>query len=198
MKLGYARVGTDEDNMTLQIDALRAAGVELIYEDKGLSGSAVIKPAYIDMVRSAQPGDEIIVWRLDRLSRSLGTLMIELEKFGRLNLGFRSLSEGIETISPEGRLFFQMVGAFRQFERDVIAERSNASDPGTGSERRPRGRPAVISDDQWSMVSALIAGDPPLSAADAAKLLGVSRQAVHKRLKAIAANQRRTVSNDTS
>lgn len=198
MKLGYARVSTDEDNLELQIEALRSAGVELIYEDKDVSGSAVIKPAYNDMVRSAQPGDEIIVWRLDRLSRSLGTLMIELEKFGRLNVGFRSLSENIETISPEGRMFFQMVGAFRQFERDVIAERSNASDPDRGSDRRQRGRPPVISDEQWSRVRTLIEGDPPISAADAAKLLGVSRQAVHKRLKAIAESQRLTVANDAT
>lgn len=101
MKLGYARVSTNEQNLALQIDALRAAGAERIYEDKGISGSMVLKPAYSDMLRDARPGDEVLVWRLDRLGRSLPALIGELEMLAHLQVGFRSLTEQIETITPE-------------------------------------------------------------------------------------------------
>lgn len=184
MKLGYARVNTEESTLALQIDALRAAGVDRIYEDNGVSGSAVIKPAYDEMVRSAHAGDEIVVWRLDRLSRSLSTLMIELQLFGRRQLEFRSLSEEIETVRPTGQMFFHMVDAFVRFERDVMAERSIAALAAPAGTTRQRGRPPTISDEQWSTARKLMAAEPPLSIAGAAKLLGVSRQAVHKRLKA--------------
>ena len=184
MRLGYARVSTEETTLELQIAALRSAGAECIYEDAGVSGSAVIKPAYNDMLRSAHAGDEIIVWRLDRLSRSLSTLMLELQLFGRRQLAFRSLSEEIETVTPTGQMFFHMVDAFVRFERDVMAERSIAALASPTGATRQRGRPPTISDEQWSMARKLMAAEPPLSVAGAAKLLGVSRQAVHKRLKA--------------
>ena len=184
MRLGYARVSTEETTLELQIAALRSAGAECIYEDVGVPGSAVIKPAYNDMLRRAQAGDEIIVWRLDRLSRSLSTLMLELQLFGSRKFAFRSLSEEIETVTPTGQMFFHMVDAFVRFERDVMAERSIAALAAPTGATRQRGRPPTISDEQWSMARKLMAAEPPLSVAGAAKLLGVSRQAVHKRLKA--------------
>lgn len=182
MKIGYARVSTGEQNLALQIDALRDAGAERIFEDKGVSGSAVFKPAYAEMLRSARAGDEIIVWRLDRLARSLITLITELRMLGSLDVGFRSLNEQIETVTPGGRLFFHMIGAFAEFERDVIRERTNA---GMDAARRAGvklGRPPTISDEQWKMAVELMAEPSSMSAANVAKLLGVSRQAIHKRL----------------
>lgn len=182
MKLGYARVSTGEQNLALQIDALKAAGAERIYEDKGISGSMVLKPAYGEMLRQARAGDEIMVWRLDRLGRSLPALIGELELLAGLDVGFRSLTEQIETVTPAGRLFFHMVGAFAQFERDVIRERTNAGLQSPRRAGKKLGRPALIGDEQWAHAKTLMAAPTNMGAAAVAKLLGVSRQAIYKRL----------------
>lgn len=182
MKFGYARVSTSEQNLALQIEALRAAGAERIFEDKGISGSMVLKPAYGEMLRQARDGDEIMVWRLDRLGRSLPALIGELELLAGLNVGFRSLTEQIETVTPAGRLFFHMVGAFAQFERDVIRERTNAGLQSARRAGKKLGRPATIGDEQWIQAKTLMAEPTNMGAAAVAKLLGVSRQAIYKRL----------------
>jgi len=184
VKLGYARVSTDEQNMRLQIDALIAAGAERIFEDKGVSGAVVIKPAYCEMLEIARPGDEIIVWRMDRLSRSMLTLITELQMLEQRGLSFRSLSEQIETVTPAGRLFFHMVGAFAQFERDVIRERTQAGLAAAVRAGVKLGRPPSISDSQWKQAKALMTSPTNMGAAAVANLLGVSRQAVYNRLKA--------------
>ncbi|GMN04588.1 recombinase family protein [Erythrobacter sp. MTPC3] len=184
MKLGYARVSTDEQNLALQIDALKDAGAERIFEDRGVSGAAVLKPAYGEMLRMARPGDEIIVWRLDRLSRSLMTLMTELQMLGELQLGFRSLNEQIETVTPAGRLFFHMVGAFAQFERDVIRERTRAGLESARRAGKKLGRPPVISAEQWQQAKALMQPPHNMTGQAVAKVLGVSHQSIYKRLKA--------------
>jgi DNA invertase Pin-like site-specific DNA recombinase len=183
MKLGYARVSTGEQNLRLQIQALKAAGCDRIFEDKGVSGSAVLKPAYGDLLRHARAGDEVIIWKMDRLSRSLGTLITELQMLASLDLGFRSLTEQIETVTPTGKLFFHVVGAFAQFERDVIRERTMA---GLTAARRAGvrlGRPPMISTEQLAEARVLIAEPHNRPVAKVAELLGVSRQALYKRLK---------------
>ncbi|SLK11884.1 recombinase family protein [Novosphingobium mathurense] len=126
MKLGYARTSTGEDSLTVQLEALRAAGAVRIWEDHGISGSAVIKPAYMEMCAYAHPGDEIIVWRLDRLSRSLITLVSELQELGERQVEFQSLCEGIDTTAPYGRAFFHTVSAFTTFGHDVQRERAES------------------------------------------------------------------------
>lgn len=186
MKIGYARVSTGEQNLDLQIDALRAAGAERIFEDRGVSGSAVFKPGYVELVRQLRPGDEVMVWRLDRLSRSLTALIAELESLAALDVAFRSLTEQIETVTPAGRLFFHMVGAFAQFERDVILERTNAGLEAARRAGKKLGRPATISPEQWKHAVQLMQGPAAMSPSAVAALLGVSRQAVHKRLKGAA------------
>lgn len=183
MRFGYARVSTDEQSLALQVDALRAAGADRIFEDHGVSGSAVIKPAYRDMLRMVRAGDEILVWRLDRLGRSLPALIAELAALGSLEVGFRSLTEQIETVTPGGRLFFHMVGAFAQFERDVIRERTQAGLHAARRAGTKLGRPPSISDAQWQKVKALLAPPTNMPVADVAELLKVSRQAVYKRLR---------------
>lgn len=184
MKLGYARVSTGEQNMALQIDALRAAGAERIFEDKGVSGSAVFKPAYTDLLRAARAGDEVIVWRLDRLSRSLITLITELRLLGEIGVGFRSITEQIETVTPAGQLFFHMVGAFAQFERDVIRERTNAGLQAARRAGTKLGRPPAINDEQWKQAKSLLTEPHNMSVVAVAGLLNVTRQAIYKRLSA--------------
>lgn len=184
MKLGYARASADEDNLPVQIDALREAGADRIFEDKGVSGSMVLKPAYGDMLREAKAGDEIIVWRLDRLGRSLPALIRELELIAGLRVGFRSLTEKIETVTPAGRLFFHMVGAFGQFERDVIRERAGAELQASRRVGKKRGRPPVIPEEQWKQAKPLLTEPHNMSVVAVASLLNVTRQAIYKRLSA--------------
>ena len=182
MKIGYARVSTIEQNLDMQIRALKAAGAEKIFTDKGVSGAAVIKPAYFEAVAFARPGDEIIVWALDRLSRSLRDLIDVIEDLKKRELHFRSLKQSIETESAAGKLFFHVVAALAEFERDIIRDRTAEGIAAARASGKHMGRPPTIKDDQWTEIKKLMAASPPLSAAQAAKLLGVSRQAVHQRI----------------
>lgn len=184
MKIGYARVSTGEQNLALQRDALKSAGCDKIFEDQGVSGSAVFKPAYGEALRYARPGDEIVVWRMDRLSRSLLALITELQMLKECGFGFRSLTEQIETVTPAGQLFFHIVGAFAQFERDVIRERTREGLAAARRAGKKLGRPPLITDEQWKVARSLMTGPDPKGPADVARLLGVSRQAVYKRIKA--------------
>ncbi|RKF17744.1 recombinase family protein [Altericroceibacterium spongiae] len=184
MKIGYARVSTDEQNLRMQIDALEAAGAEKIFEDRGISGSAVIKPALRECLEFARDGDELVVWRLDRLSRSLKELIELADALGQRNLAFRSLHEQIETVSPAGRLFFHIVGALAEFEREIIRARTRDGMNAARRAGKRLGRPPTISDEQWTEAKALMSGSDPKKPAEVARLLGVSRQAVSKRLKA--------------
>lgn len=188
MKVGYARVSTDEQNLRSQLDALRAAGCERIFEDKGVSGGAVIKPALREAIAFMREGDELVIARLDRLSRSLKELIVIAEALGQRGLGFRSLHEQIETASPAGRLFFHIVGALAEFERDIIRARTREGMTAARRRGAKLGRPPAISDVQWKEAKALMSGDSPKAPAEVARLLGVSRQAVHKRLKAEASS----------
>ncbi|CCA90923.1 MULTISPECIES: recombinase family protein [unclassified Novosphingobium] len=134
MKLGYVRTSAGEESLAAQLEAIRAAGAVRIWEDHGISGSAVLKPAYMEMCDYARPGDEIIVWRLDRLSRSLITLICDLQALGERQVEFRSLCEDIDTTAPEGRSFFHTVAAFTAFGHDVQRERAEA-ETGMGAAR---------------------------------------------------------------
>ncbi|WP_260929651.1 recombinase family protein [Novosphingobium sp. 9] len=126
MKLGYVRVSESETHHDTQLAALQDAGAVRIWQDRGVSGSAVLKPAYREMLDYAQPGDEIVVWRLDRLARSLGTLMFELDDLAKRSLGLHALAEGIVSPAGDGGAFFGAVSAFRRFERDALQERAEA------------------------------------------------------------------------
>lgn len=182
VKIGYARVSTVEQNLAMQIRALKEAGAKRIFTDRGISGAAVIKPGYIEAVSFAREGDEIIVWRLDRLSRSLRDLIDELQALEKRNLSFASITEKIETVTPAGRLLFHVIGALAEFERDIIRARTEEGITAARAAGKKLGRPPSISDEQWIEIKALLNASPPLSPAKAAKLLGVTRQAIHQRL----------------
>ncbi|WP_431036914.1 recombinase family protein [Pseudomonas yamanorum] len=125
-KIGYARVSTDEQNLDLQIQALKCAGCELIYTDSGISGSTRIRPGLDKALRRLAKGDMLVVWRLDRLGRSLVHLVHLLENLGRREIRFKSMCEHIDTSSSGGRLVFHMMAALAEFERSLISERTRA------------------------------------------------------------------------
>jgi DNA invertase Pin-like site-specific DNA recombinase len=126
MLVGYARVSTDEQSLELQISALRNAGCERMHQDKGISGQARSRPGLNTALSQLAPGDTLVVWRLDRLGRSLSHLISTVNRLERQKIGFRSLTENIDTTSSSGRLVFHIMGAMAEFERSLISERTRA------------------------------------------------------------------------
>lgn len=182
MKIGYARVSTGKQTLRMQRQELKKAGCEKIFADSGISGSAVSKPEYEKALAFAREGDELVVFKLDRLSRKLSFLIDEIARIEKLGLSFSSLHERIETVSPAGKLFFHMVGAFAQFEKDQLQQRTRAGLAAARRAGKRLGRPKTISDKQWEQAQALLNADPPASVTSIARLLNVSRQTVYNRM----------------
>ncbi|MBM7326584.1 recombinase family protein [Agrobacterium sp. S2] len=126
MKVGYARVSTDCQKMDLQLDALRQAGCDQIFTDHGISGASNERPGLQQAMDMLQKGDTLVVWRLDRLGRSLVNLVEHVSDLGQQGVEFRSLTESIDTSSSGGKLLFHMIAALAEFERSLISERTKA------------------------------------------------------------------------
>ncbi|WP_019962469.1 recombinase family protein [Woodsholea maritima] len=150
--IGYARVSTDEQCVDLQYDALKAAGCETILCDEGVSGAVRRRPALDEALRIAKAGDVFIVWRLDRLGRSLSQLINLTAHFEAEGIGFRSISESIDTTSPGGRLLFHVMGALAEFERALIAERTKAGMAAARARGTHVGRPYSLSVEDRSAI----------------------------------------------
>lgn len=123
MLIGYARVSTQDQDARAQVEALEKAGCELIFQEK-ISGGRWDRPELHRMLKQLRKGDVVIVWKLDRLSRSLIDVLNLMEMINRAKAGFRSLTEAIDTTTPAGRMMMQMVGAFAEFERAMLKERT--------------------------------------------------------------------------
>jgi len=125
-KIGYARVSTNEQHLDLQLEALRTNGCDPIFRDHGISGSTVDRAGLVDALSDVQPGDMLVVWRLDRLGRSLIDLIGIINELGTRDVEFRSLNEAIDTSTSGGRLTFHIMAAMAEFERSIISERTKA------------------------------------------------------------------------
>jgi DNA invertase Pin-like site-specific DNA recombinase len=125
MLIGYARVSTQEQETHMQIDALRKAGVKEIYEEKR-SGGDRKRPVLAEVLARLHAGDTLVVFKLDRIARSLKHLLEILDQIETAGAGFRSLTETIDTTTPSGRMMMQIIGAFAEFERELIRERTRA------------------------------------------------------------------------
>lgn len=143
MLIGYARVSTTEQNISLQIDALKNAGCEKVFEDR-VSGSKAERPGLREALEFVRKGDTLLVWRLDRLGRSLIHLIETVTKLNERGIGFRSLQESIDTTSSGGRLVFQIFGALAEFERSLIRERTQAGLIAARVRGRLGGRPKAL------------------------------------------------------
>src|SRR6202161_4523382 len=121
MKLGYARVSISEQDTAAQVSALKSAGCEKIFREKA-SGGRWDRPELQRLLDQLRKGDVLVVWKLDRLSRSLRDVLTIMERLGESGAGFRSLTEAIDTTTPAGRMMMQMVGAFAEFERAMLKE----------------------------------------------------------------------------
>jgi DNA invertase Pin-like site-specific DNA recombinase len=144
MQIGYARVSTDEQTLNLQLDALKAAGCERIATDR-VSGARAERPGLTEALDHLRSGDTLVVWRLDRLGRSLPHLIETVTALADRGVGFKSLTESIDTTNTGGRLIFHIFGALAEFERDLIRERTQAGLRAARARGRTGGHPRVKS-----------------------------------------------------
>ena len=179
MIIGYSRVSKgDDQNTGLQLAAFRKAGVEKVFSEAA-SGGRWDRPELHRMVEQLRDGDVVVVWKLDRLSRSLKDLLVLIEKIDEAGAGFRSLTEAIDTTTPAGRMMMQMVGAFAEFERAMIRERTRAGLDAAREEGRIGGRRRKLRSDQRDDIAEnVISGRR--TGAQMARLYGVSQATVSR------------------
>lgn len=178
--VGYARVSTGEQNLALQLDALRAAGCEKIFEDQA-SGARTDRPGLTQALSYVRDGDTLMVWKLDRLGRSMKHLVETINELEGRGVGFRSLTEDIDTTTPGGRLVFHLFGALAQFERDLIGERTKAGLKAAKERGRRGGRQAVVTLEKLEKAKAHI--EAGLNVREAAARVKVSKTALYKAFK---------------
>jgi len=148
MKIGYARVSTEEQNLDLQIEALKSAGCEKIFSDRGFSAIAKKRPEFETAKASLNKGDIFIIWKFDRAFRSLVHALNFLEELEGQGIQFKSLTENIDTTTPHGRLVFQITNAMAEFERSLISERTKAGLKASAAQGQKLGRRRKI-DKMW-------------------------------------------------
>ena len=178
--LGYARVSTLEQDAALQHDALSAAGCFRTWTDTA-SGSLTDRPELAALMDALRPGDTLVVWRLDRLGRSLPHLIETVRGLAERGIGFRSLQELIDTTTPGGRLVFHIFGSLAEFERDLIRERTMAGLAAARRRGRVGGRPTVMTEAKTKQAARMVKAGTPLT--EVAEVLGVSRTTLYRHLK---------------
>jgi DNA invertase Pin-like site-specific DNA recombinase len=188
--LGYARVSTDDQTTALQLDALRLAGATEVFEDAGVSGTAATRPGLQRALNKLQRGDTLMVWRLDRLGRSLADLIALVNDLKAKGCGFRSLTEAIDTNTAGGELVFHLFGAMAQFERSLIIERTRAGLAAARQRGVKLGRKRSLTVKQVAHARRLIDGgeSPP----EVARSLGVSRSTLWRALAALPSSPSKT------
>ncbi|WBU62251.1 recombinase family protein [Paracoccus albus] len=179
--IGYARVSTVGQDLALQLDALQGAGATRIFDDHGVSGSKTERPGLTEALRFLREGDTLIVWKLDRLGRSMTHLLQTVADLEKRGVGFRSLTENIDTTTPTGRLVFHIFGALGEFERDLIRERTNAGLAAAAARGRKGGRPAVVTPERIARARQLIASG--LTVREAAARVKIGKTALYAALK---------------
>jgi DNA invertase Pin-like site-specific DNA recombinase len=185
--LGYARVSTGDQQPHLQVDALERAGCYRVFVETA-SGAAADRPVLEQVLDQLRPGDTLVVWKLDRLGRSLRHLVDTLTRLAERGVGFRSLQEQVDTTTPGGKLVFHVFAALAEFERDLIRERTSAWLAAARARGRRGGRPSVMTPHKLQVAQELYASGQYTVAA-IAKTLGVSRASIYRHLTAPTADQ---------
>src|SRR3954451_8050152 len=180
MLIGYARVSTLDQTLDLQQDALTAAGCQDIHTDT-VSGSVTDRPGLTEALSHLRPGDTLVVWRLDRLGRSLSHLIETVRQLQERGVGFRSLQEQIDTTTSGGKLVFHVFGALAEFERDLIRERTHAGLQAARARGRLFGRPKVLLTRKVEQLRSL-AQDEHNTVTEICETLGISRATYYRDL----------------
>ena len=170
--IGYARVSTDSQTTALQIDALKAAGCEKIFQDE-MSGAKTSRPGLDQALEYLREGDTLVCWRLDRIGRSLQHLIEISQTLEKRGIGLKSLSESIDTSSPGGRLVFHIFGSLAEFERSLIRERVSAGLIAARKRGRVGGRPTVVTGSKKRSIEAL--EKQGVTTSEICSSLGISR-----------------------
>jgi len=181
MIVGYARVSTDDQTLALQLDALQAAGCEKVFRDT-ISGTKTERPGLTKALDHVRNGDMLVVWRLDRLGRSLSHLIELIQTLEGRGVGFKSLMEQIDTTTSGGKLIFHIFGALAEFERNLIRERTMAGLQAARARGRKGGRPRKPNTDTKIVMAKRLHADPTNSIAEICKTLGVSRATLYRYL----------------
>jgi len=180
MLIGYARVSTQDQDAAAQLAALKTFGCELVFQEKA-SGGRWDRPELHRLLGQLRKGDVLVVWKLDRLSRSLKDVLVLMEKVNQAGAGFRSLTEAIDTTSPGGRMMMQIVGTFAEFERAMLRERTRSGLDAARKQGRVGGRrPKLKTHQQQEIVQLVNSGQK--TAADAARLFNVHPATVSRLL----------------
>jgi len=184
MKIGYARVSTQEQNLSLQIDALNQVGCEQIYQEK-VSGSQADRPELTRLLEMIRVGDTLVIWKLDRLGRSLAHLIGLVSDLEARQIGLLSLNDPVDTTTPQGRLVFRIFASLAEFEREVIRERTMA---GLASARRRGqrlGRPKGLSKaaQQTARIAESLYNEKLYSVEQIARELSISKTTLYKYLR---------------
>ena len=178
--IGYARVSTKDQNLNLQIDALEKYGVDRIYSEK-LSGTKFDRPELIEMLKYVREGDTVVVWKLDRIGRSMKDLINIVSEFQNRGINFVSLKENIDTSNATGKLIFNIFASLAEFERDIISERTRAGLESAKMRGRLGGRPKK---EYENVKLALKMHDSKLYSIDEIiKATGLSRASLYRYLK---------------
>lgn len=180
MLIGYARVSTQDQKPAMQIEALEEASCEKIFEEKA-SGAQRERPQLTAALDYARAGDTLVVWKLDRLARSLKQLIETVEMLGDRGIAFRSLTESIDTKTAGGKLIFHIFASLAEFERSIIRERTVAGLQSARARGKLGGRPASITAEDLQVAKALLA-DPAITVTQVAKRIGVSPATLYRHL----------------
>lgn len=178
MKIGYARVSTADQNLHLQEDALDHAGCERIFSDKG-SGVSKDRPGLKEALSFMRGGDTLVVWRLDRLARSLKDLIQMMNHLHEKEIHLKSLQEGIDTSSLNGKLVFHIFASIAEFERELIRERTKAGLTAARARGRQGGRPRKLHESEIHKLQDLMA-NPHIAIDDLKKMFGVGKTALYR------------------
>lgn len=181
MLIGYSRVSTNDQSLNSQIDKLEEYGCEKIFTDV-VSGARSERKGLLDMLSYARSGDTVVVYRLDRLGRSLKDLINLINIFQEKNINFKSLSESIDTSTSIGKLMFHITGAFAEFEKNIIRERTKAGLESARSRGKKGGRPTTITPEKIRMAR-LLHSDRSLSIQDILKQMNIKKGVFYKMLK---------------
>jgi len=182
MKVGYARVSTAEQNLDLQCDALNAAGCEKVITDKA-SGTVVARPGLEKLKEQLRAGDTLVVWRLDRLGRSLRDLIGWMTYLEEAKVGLLSLHEAIDTTTTSGKLTFHLFGALAEFERSLIRERTQAGLAAARARGKKGGRPTALSKDKRELAVKLY-HENQVPIAKICTMLGISKPTLYAYIRA--------------
>ncbi|WP_425374954.1 recombinase family protein [Methylobacterium segetis] len=181
MLIGYARVSTIDQKLDLQVDALRRSGCEKMFSDI-VNGVRANRDGLREALSHLRPGDTLVVWKLDRLGRTVRQLLDFVEDLSKAQIGLRSLTDGIDTSTPSGRFFFHVMAALAEMERDLLRERTRAGLAAARARGRNGGRPSKLTGKQVAHAKRLLA-DPATTVGEVAATLGVSRSTLYRTFK---------------